>query len=73
MLDPNGHLAEEGAIVLDEAFTEVASADEADVKAARRRIDERFYGPKAHEHSLTYASMFSYVLLPLSDNVEFGK
>jgi hypothetical protein len=41
LLDPNGQQIEEGAIVLDEQFTEVDIADEAGVKAAHSLIDER--------------------------------
>lgn len=45
LLDANGHPVEKGAIVLDETFAEVVSADEAGVKAAHRLIDERINSP----------------------------
>jgi hypothetical protein len=41
LLDSNGHPVENGAIVLDEQFVEVAVADEAGVRAAHRLIEER--------------------------------
>lgn len=48
LLDANGHPVEKSAIVLDEKFAEVVSADEAGVKAAQRLIDERINGLGTH-------------------------
>ena len=45
LLDSNGHPVENGAIVLDEQFSEVASADEAGVRAANRLVEERLSVP----------------------------
>jgi hypothetical protein len=45
LLDTNGHPVENGAIVLDEQFAEVAVADEAGVRAAHRLVEERLSAP----------------------------
>jgi hypothetical protein len=45
LLDTNGHPVENGAIVLDEKFAEVAIADEAGMKAAHRLVEERLSAP----------------------------
>lgn len=58
LLDPNGHSVEKGAIVLEEDFAEVVSADEAGVKAAQRLIDERFNGLGVHQFTPRCASIF---------------
>jgi hypothetical protein len=59
LLDTNGHPMENGAIVLDEQFAEVAIADEAGVRAANRLVEERLSVPNNQWTSPKCASTFS--------------